>query len=1036
MKFTLHRAIRGGFLLLLLVLTGTSVAVAQTAVSGTISDGESGDPLIGASVLVTGTSTGTVTDFDGNYTLNVPADATSLTVSYTGYATQTIPYTGQTTLDLQLTSGELLDEVVVVGYGTVTQKQVTSAVTSIDSEDFNAGNINDPTQLIQGKVAGLTISKPGGNVNGGSQIRLRGLSSFGGNQSPLVIIDGVVGAQLNTVDPADIESINVLKDGSAAAIYGIQASAGVIIITTKRGRAGSGVVDYRGYISVEEIGKAPPIAGREDYLNELERVGDLFRSRVDDPSDVSTGAEIRAANDFGGETDWIDEVTRSGISHVHNLSYSGGSEQTTFRASVNYRDIQGIGVVNDGFRQLNGRVNVTQKALNDKLTITLDVTATDRDASIFNNGAFRYAVTYNPTAPVFANQQGTDGFNFSEDIERTSNTGFGGFFEVNNFDYFNPAAIAQLTRRNEQTSTILYSVGATYEILPNWSAKLNYSRNHSQRNGTATATQSSRFGGQANPAGNPLTAGFAERFFFDNRNDLFEATTTYDLDLGENNLELLAGYSWQEYNDDNFSSGGNGTVSDAFGANNLGQLTARGLGTIQVGSGRGQYRVIGFFGRARLGIGTAYNVTASVRRDGTSRNSPDNQYDWFPAISASADLVDAFSITGADALKVRVGYGITGSLPPNNYDFLQRFNGVGQYPQAGAYNTAVGPISNANDELKFEKKGEFNAGVDFAFLDYRLTGTLDYFIRRTRDLLVTAQVPSPPFLIATVQANLNNADLVNNGVELSLGYLVNFSETATWEPRLTFAAIETRLEDNGEEPDFSFNNNQEIQSTTPGSPGQNGDPISRLVFDAEFGGIYTRQLDVEATVAANNNEYVYLNEGEKALVGNGLPDFSIGFANTFTFGPADFSFFLRGDFGHDLANLPRNFYGNAGNAASRPIDNILLTDLYQPNITAAPQFSDYFVEDASFLALDNAQLGYTFNLGGNSGFRNLRLYVAGQNLFYITDYTGVDPNVRFFDDVNGNGFVDGGESTLSPGIDRRSTFFRTRTFTLGVNVGF
>ena len=1032
MKLNLDHAYRGCLFLLLALFT-SSAALAQTSVSGTITDAENGDPLIGASILVTGTSTGTVTDFDGNFTLNVPEGAESLTISYTGYATQTVPFTGQTTVDLALTSGELLDEVVVVGYGTVTQKQVTSAVTTIEERDFNAGNINDPTQLIQGKVAGLTISKPGGNVNGGTTIRLRGLSSFGGNQSPLVIIDGVVGADLQTVDPNDISSINVLKDGSAAAIYGIQASAGVIIITTKRGRAGDAVIDYRGYVSAESIAKAPPVANREEYLSELERVGDLFRSRAEKPEDLSTGAQVRANNDFGGSTDWIDEVTRTGISHVHNLSYSGGSGSTTFRASANYRDIKGIGVVNDGFRQLNGRVNFTQRALDDKLELTLDITATDRDADIFNNSAFRYAITYNPTAPVRVTQPG---FNVSESIVRAGNVGYGGYFELNNFDYFNPVAIARLTRRNQQTSTMLYSFGATYNILPNWNAQIRYSRNHAQLSGTYTASQASRFGGQANEQGNPLTAGFAQRYNSDNRNDLFEATTTYDVTLGENSLELLAGYSWQEYTDKAFNSGGFGTVSDAFGADNLGQLTAIGLGTVQTGSGRGLYRVIGFFGRARLGIGTAYNVTASVRRDGTSRNSLDNQYDWFPAISASADLVDAFDLSVANALKLRVGYGITGSLPPGNYDFLQRFQGVGQYPQGGAYSTAIGPVSNANSNLRFEKKGEFNAGIDFSFLDYRLTGTVDYFMRRTRDLLVTAEVPSPPFLLPTVQANLNNADLVNNGVEVSLEYLVNFNDDATWTPRLVFSSINTRLEDNGNTPDFSFNNNQEIQSTSPGAPGQNGDPISRLVFDADFGGIYTRQLDVAATLAENGNSFVYLNDGAKTLVGNGLPDFSLGISNAFTYGSADLSFFLRGDFGHDLANLPRNFYGQAGNVASRPVDNIILTDLYQPNITAAPQFSDYFVEDASFMALDNAQLGYTFDLGGASGFRNLRLYVSGQNLFYITNYTGVDPNIRFFDDVNGNGFLDGGESALSPGIDRRSTFFRTRTFTFGANVGF
>ncbi|WP_116124405.1 SusC/RagA family TonB-linked outer membrane protein [Lewinella sp. IMCC34183] len=1032
MKLNLYHLTRG-FLPFVLVLFASSAALAQTTVSGTITDGENGDPLIGASVLVTGTSTGTVTDFDGNFSVNVPAGAESLTVSYTGYASQTIPLTGETTLNIQLTSGELLDEVVVVGYGSVTQKQVTSAVTTIDEDDFNAGNINDPTQLIQGKVAGLTISKPGGNVNGGSQIRLRGLSSFGGNQSPLVIIDGVVGANLNTVDPADIASVNVLKDGSAAAIYGIQASAGVIIITTKKGVAGDPVIDYRGYVSFEDIGKAPSTADAATYLSELERVGDLFRSRSEDPSGLPTGSEIANSNNYGGETDWVDEVTRTGVSHVHNVSYAGGSGSSTFRASANYRDIKGIGVVNDGFQQLNGRVNFTQRAFDDRLSLNLNITATDRDADIFNNNAYRYAITYNPTAPVLA---GAAGYDVPESIIRTSNRGYGGYFRIDNFDYFNPVAIARLTARNEQTTTVLYSVGATYNILDNWQFNISYSRNRLQRVGTSTASQASAFAGQANPGGNPLTAGYAQRYNNDERNDLFEVTTTYNLDLGDNGLELLAGYSWQEYNNSFFNSGGFGTVSDAFGGNNLGQLTAIGLGTVQTASGRGLYRVIGFFGRARFNLGSAYNVTASVRRDGTSRNSLDNQYDIFPAISASADLVDAFGLGFADNLKLRVGYGITGSLPPGNYDYIQRFNGVGQYPQAGAYNTAVGPISNANDQLKFEKKGEFNAGIDFAFGDYAFTGTVDYFIRRTRNLLVTAEVPSPPFLIPTIQANLNNADLVNSGVEVSLGYFTQLGENASWEPRLVFSSINTRLEDNGNDPDFSFNNNQDIQSTTPGAPGQNGDPISRLVFGADFGGIYTRQLDVEATVNSNSNDFVYLNEGQKVLVGNGLPDFSLGLSNTFTFGNADFSFFLRGDFGHDLANLSRNFYGQAGNLISRPIDNILITDLYQPNITAAPQFSDYFVEDASFVALDNAQLGYTFDLGDGGGFKNLRVYASGQNLFYITDYTGVDPNIRFFDDVNGNGFVDGGESTLSPGIDRRSTYFRTRTITLGLNVGF
>ncbi|THH41466.1 SusC/RagA family TonB-linked outer membrane protein [Neolewinella litorea] len=1026
MKLNFNHVHRG-CLFLLLVLFTSSAALAQTTVSGTITDADNGDPLIGASVLVTGTSTGTVTDFDGNFSLNVPAGAESLTVSYTGYATQTIPLDGQTELNIALTSGELLDEVVVVGYGTVTQKQVTSAVTSIDSEDFNAGNINDPSQLIQGKVAGLTISKVGGNANGNSVIRLRGLSSFGGNQSPLIIIDGVVGANLNTVDPADIESINVLKDGSAAAIYGIQASAGVILITTKRGAAGDAQFSYRGYVTAEDIAKRPDIAGRDLYLELVRETGNLIG--VDDVNNFVNNV------DYGGETDWIDQVTRTGISHVHNLSYSGGTGGMTYRASVNYRDIQGIGVSNDGFRQLNGRLNINQTALNDRLNLSVDVTATDRDADIFNSNAFRYAITYNPTAPARVTDPG---YNVSDVIVGNGLNTYGGYFEIDNFDYFNPLSIAQQVQAERQQTNILYNLRATYDILDDVSVSASYSRNREDGVNGNFSSRSSRFGGNAAPTATRL--GNASRSFNDNRNDLFEVTATYNTELGSNGLELLAGYSWQEYQFQGFNAGGFGLPSDAFGFNNLNTLSDIAAGQIGVGSYQASYRVIGFFGRARFSIGSAYNVTASIRRDGTSRNGPENKWDFFPALSASADLVDALSLEGPDQLKFRVGYGITGSLPNGNYGYLQTFGTGPQFPQNGAYVPTISPSSNPNPNLRFEKKQEFNAGLDFAFADYRLTGSLDFYIRNTGDLITSVIVPSPPFLFPSVEANLNNVDLINTGVELALGYGFGDigGEGFSYEPRLTFSTFSTTLEDNGENPDFNFGSGgvQEFESSSPGSPGQNLDPVSRVVIGEAFGGIYTRRLDVDASLAAG--EYVFLGDGEadKVLVGNGLPDFSASLSNTFRYGPLDLNIFLRGDFGHDLVNMPRNFYGQQGNLATRTIENVIVNDLFLRGVTSAPKVSDYFVEDASFVALDNAQIGYTFDLGGNSGFNDLRVYVAGQNLFYITGYSGVDPNVRFFDDQNSNGIIDNGENALTPGIDRRSTFFRTRSYTFGVNVGF
>lgn len=1028
MKLITNHIMRGCLFALLVLFTG--VLMAQTTVSGTITDADNGDPLIGASVLVTGTSTGTVTDFDGKFTVNVPANAESLTVSYTGYATQTVALDGTTNFTIELSAGELLDEVVVVGYGTVTQKEVTSAVTTIDADDFQVGNINDPTQLIQGKVAGLTISRPGGNSNGKSTIRLRGLSSFGGNQSPLIIIDGVVGANLETVDPADIASVNVLKDGSAAAIYGIQASAGVIIVTTKRGRAGEGSFEYRGYTSAESIAKQQPVAGRDDYLRILRETNDINNAR--NPSAL-TGAEVVGLNDFGGETDWVDETTRTGISHVHNLSYSGGAGSTTYRASVNYRDIQGIGFMSDGFKQLNGRLSVTQKAINDRLSISLDVTATDKNQEFFDPNVFKFATTYNPTAPVFAEQEG---FDVNQTIIDQSNRIYGGYFELENFDYNNPVAIAANQVNNRQQTDLLYSLRTSFDVTDDLTLNLNYSRNRSSGISGFFANRNSRFSGGAN--GSEARRGFANRFTNDDRNDLLEVTANYNIDLGDNSLDLLAGYSWQEYNFQGFSAGGNGLPSSAFGFNNIGTLNDIANGQASLSSYKQLYRVIGFFGRARLGIGTAYNITASVRRDGTSRNGPENKWDIFPAISASADLVDALDLSGPDQLKLRAGYGITGSLPNGNYGYLQTFGTQGQVPFGGGFVPTIGPTSNPNPNLKFEKKGEFNVGVDFAFQDYRLTGSVDFYTRVTRDLITNVQVPSPPFLFGNVEANLNNVELINSGVELSIGYQVGdqSGEGFSWEPRLNFSTYATKLEDNGETPDFNFGAGgvQIFQSSTPGSPGQNGDPISQIRIGEDYGGIYTRVLDVDASVAAN--EYVFLDEEEKVLVGNGMPEFSLGFQNNFRYGDLDFSFFLRGDFGHDLANMPANFYGQVGNAISRPLDNVILTDRTLEGIVSAPKFSDYFVEDASFLALDNVQLGYTFNLADGSGIDKVRLYIAGQNLFYITNYSGVDPNVRYFDDQNSNGVVDNGENPLTPGIDRRSNFFRTRTVTFGASVGF
>ncbi len=400
---------------LALFFASATVGIAQTTINGQIKDSENGETLIGANVVVPGTSIGTATDFDGNFELTVPEGTSALQISYAGYQTQNLSLTpGQTTYNLNMSAGELLDEVVVIGYGSQSSKEVTSAVTSVKEEDFNQGVVNNPTQLIQGKVAGLQIANPGGDPNQAPTIRLRGLSTLGANTEPLVIIDGVIGASLSSVDPSDIASFDVLKDGSAAAIYGTRASSGVIIITTKKGKAGDATVTYNVQGGAETLAKGVEIA------------------------DANRFVELRGAAADGGErNDLYDELTRTALSQIHNLSVSGGVGKGNYRASVNYRDVQGVANFS-GFDQLNGRLSVTQSALNDMLKFDFTATTTTRSADVGFNEAFRYAVIFNPTIPL----RGTvapAGANYSY---------IGGYAQVDQFDYFNPVAI------NEQNSNV------------------------------------------------------------------------------------------------------------------------------------------------------------------------------------------------------------------------------------------------------------------------------------------------------------------------------------------------------------------------------------------------------------------------------------------------------------------------------------------------------------------------------------------------------------------------------------------------------
>ena len=957
---------------------------AQT-VSGTVTSDRDGSPLAGATILVQGTTTGAFTDDQGKYTVSAGSDAT-LIFSYVGFERQNVAVGGRSEVDVKMLASEsTLEEVVVTGYGTQKAKEVTSSITSVKVEDFNKGNVNDPSQLLQGKVAGLSIARPGGNPNGDFKIRLRGISSLGQGSQPLIIIDGVPGASLNSVDPNDIQSIDILKDGSAAAIYGTRGSAGVILITTKQGVPGMSKVEYSGYVAYEQ---------------------------VDRTVDILTADEYRAfggGSDLGSSTDWFDEITRNAISQTHNIALSGGSGQTQYRISFNVRDGQGV-ALNTGFSQLNGRLNLTQRAFNDRLKLSVNIAATSRDSDLGFDEAFRYATIYNPTSPIYA-EAGDELFDR-----------YDGYKQQILFDYYNPFAIIDQNRNIKNDKKINLNLRADWEIVDGLTIGAFYAQ---QRENDLTGQyfdkQSFWRGADRN--------GLANRGSNDRFTQLFDATVQYENDFGGVNLKVLGGYSYQEFTNEGFFAEGGNFIADNFAFNNLAAALdfKNGLGTIS--SYKESSELTAFFGRVNLSYDNTYYLTASVRQEGSSKFGVNNKWGTFPAISAGAILSNLFDAGPFDLLKFRAGYGETGNIPNDPYLSILRLGPGSNFFYNGSYVPSYGPASNPNPDLKWETKAEINLGIDFSLMENRLSGTIEVYNRDTRDLLLLFPVPVPPNLYPETWVNIGQ--LNNRGFEASLRYLAVDNENFTWEPAANFSTFSTNLVSLSND-DLNFGDERLINNL--GSPGLNGTPLIRVKEGNPLGEIWGPVVPQDNPIGADGNWNVQDLDGDgencdclddEQVIGNGLPDFQIGLNNSFTFGDFDLNFFFRGVFGHDLLNTFRAFYEvpsviNSYNVLSGAQDLKALTD--------APKFSSYHVEDASFVKLDNATLGYTVD-ASNMPISNLRFYISGQNLLTITNYSGVDPEVRFDD---GTGF--GG--TLSPGIDRRNTWLRTRTITVGVNLGF
>ena len=977
----------------------------QKTITGKVAS-ETEGPLIGASVVVQGTTTGTTTDIDGNFTITVPGPEAVLMISYIGYTTQTVTVGAQTTINIFLAPVlSALGEIVVTGYGTQKKQEITSSISSVKSDEFNRGNLSTPEQLIVGKVAGLAISKAGGDPNGGYNIRLRGLSTIGSNTQPLVVIDGVVGGSLDNVDPNDIESMSVLKDGSAASIYGTRGSSGVILVTTKQGKRGTSVVEYNVYGTAEMVAKNPNVMNATEWRALKQEINQVYNNTI--------------GTDFGEDTNWFDEIEQTALTQVHNLSLSGGTDKTSYRASVNYHDGQGV-MRKTGFNQINGRVNITQKAFDDKFTFDMNLGATQRESQIGFPAAFRYAAQYNPTAPVKSDAPlyaKFEGYHQQEGL----------------FDYYNPVSILELNKNERKSRLFNVSLKGAYEIVTGLKVDAFYAIQTSDELGGTYYDKNDYWGGYNR-------TGLGRRSTNTSFSRLFESTAHWTGDVASGfNLTALGGYSYQDFTFEGFDAEGGDFLTDYFTFNNLNAALDFKNGKGTIGSYKNDHKLIAFFGRVNLNVNSTWFLTASARYEGSSRFGADSKWGLFPSIGGGVDLSKMINLSWVDNFKLRVSYGVTGNEPPDSYLSLLRLGPRGNFFYNGAFVPGYSPVSNANTDLKWEKKGEIDAGFDFSFFNSRLSGAFDFYTRTTTDLLWQYEVPVPPNLYN--QAWMNLGELKSSGLEL----------TATWHavesPDFSYSITVTpsySLENTLVSLSGSFNGaelNYGVQDLGDmGSPGQNQTPLIRVEEGEPIGQILTyifKEVDADGKfVFEDINTDGTIDAADRTIVGNGLPKFQFGFGNNVAYKNWDLNVFFRGVFGHKLINSFRGFFEVPNYLSSWNLPKTA-ADMRNPetgkllNATSGT-LSSKDVENASFVSLDNVSLGYNFNMAG-SQFSRIRLYLAGNNLFYITDYTGVDPNPRYTDSATDLGTYG---SSLMPGIDRRSEWFRTRSVTFGANIVF
>ena len=984
---------------LVMLLVNCTLAFAQNiSVTGNVVD-DLGEPVMGASVVQKGTTNGCTTDIDGNFTLNVPKGST-LTISFVGYTSQEVVVTSNKINVTLSEDSQLLNETVVIGYGTMARKDVTSSITTVKAKDLNTGVFSDAASMLQGKVAGLVVTSSG-DPNGSPSMTLRGASSLrSGAMSPYYVIDGIPGVDISMVAPDDIESIDVLRDATATAIYGSKAANGVIIVTTKKGKKNSERVNvnYSGYVAFDNALKTLDMASAEDIRGYVKSNG------------------INYMYDGGANTDWQKEVMRTALSHNHNLSINGGGEKTTYMASMNLAKREGV-VVGSSNDRANVRSLVSTKVLKDRLEVSagingmigknIGVPMGDEGASVLD--AMNY---YNPTLPIY----GKDG----------------DWSKGDGSNNYNPLSLINENKSQTEWKRLQFIGKATVNIFEGFTWNANYSYNTFQRTYSSYDSHKSQIIDK-NGLTSPEFNGVAHRSTYFGHGQTFETYGNYDATFGKHKIGLMVGYSWEENsNNDGFGLRVNNFFDDTIGWNNLTYAGEMKNGMKWVESGSIEtIRNISFYGRASYSFNSKYMLQATVRRDGSSVFGKDNRWGTFPSVSVAWNITEEDFMKNQnvfDNLKLRLGYGVSGNAM-----------GFGAYTPVATYGSTGNVMDGyvtlnatklANPDLKWESTGMFNVGLDFGMLQGRLSGSIEFYNKKTKDLIWDYPVSSYAYPFGSISANVG--EITNIGVEFSLSATPVQTKNFTWNTTLN-------LSHNSNTVDRLSNDIYKTSTFTQGDPmvaGVSANGWTQRVMEGEpLGTFYTYEwagVDSEGiSVYYTRDEKTGERDGkttrdpeykDRTITGCAQPKLNLGWNNNFTYKNWNASMFLTGVFGHDVYNGLRSHYTAPDFfAGGKNVMKEFITDR-NPKDTGSNRPSDRFLENGSYVRLQSLSVGYTFkNFDG--WLQSLQLYVTMNNVFTITGYKGLDPEVNL-----------GG---IDPGVDYRwKVYPHTRTTMIGAKINF